>query len=234
MYKSIKAIQQCISILAMIVLITAISSIAYCTEAHPSKVDSLDFSSAKIVIPQHLSKTEHAAIQLLVDEIYKRTRIQLPVTTNWPSASTPVIAVGVASQLRNDRGSLDRSLFSSSIKGHAEGFTIKMVKGKREAPTVLILGNDKRGMLFGAGYFLRKAVMIPVRGNSDGRLLVPSSLPVATYPKIPLRGHQLGYRPKTNTNDGMTGKMWESYIRDLIVFGTNAIELMPPHTDDIP
>jgi hypothetical protein len=30
----------------------------------------------------------------------------------------------------------------------------------------------------------------------------------------------------------MDEKMWEQYIRDLIVFGTNAIELIPPITDD--
>ena len=26
--------------------------------------------------------------------------------------------------------------------------------------------------------------------------------------------------------------MWESYIRDLAVFGANAIELIPPRSDD--
>ena len=48
----------------------------------------------------------------------------------------------------------------------------------------------------------------------------------------PLRGHQLGYRPKTNSYDAWTVPMWEQYIRDLAVFGTNAIELIPPRSDD--
>jgi len=26
--------------------------------------------------------------------------------------------------------------------------------------------------------------------------------------------------------------MWEQYIRDLVIFGTNAIELIPPISDD--
>ena len=39
----------------------------------------------------------------------------------------------------------------------------------------------------------------------------------ATYP---LRGHQLGYRPKTNSYDAWTPAMWEQYVRDLVVFGT--------------
>ena len=28
--------------------------------------------------------------------------------------------------------------------------------------------------------------------------------------------------------------MWEQYIRDLAIFGTNAIELIPPRSDDAP
>jgi len=51
-------------------------------------------------------------------------------------------------------------------------------------------------------------------------------------PKVALRGHQMGYRPKVNTYDGWTLPLWEQYFRDLIVFGTNAIEMMPPRSDD--
>src|SRR2546426_11667821 len=47
-----------------------------------------------------------------------------------------------------------------------------------------------------------------------------------------LRGHQLGYRPKTNSYDAWDVTRWEQYIRDLIVFGCNAIELIPPRSDD--
>src|SRR5262249_1150919 len=49
-----------------------------------------------------------------------------------------------------------------------------------------------------------------------------------------LRGRQLGYRPKTNSYDGWTVAMWEQYIRDLAVFGCNAVELIPPRSDDAP
>jgi len=47
-----------------------------------------------------------------------------------------------------------------------------------------------------------------------------------------LRGHQLGYRPKTNSYDAWDVTRWEQYIRDLVVFGCNAIELIPPRSDD--
>ena len=48
----------------------------------------------------------------------------------------------------------------------------------------------------------------------------------------PLRGHQLGYRDKTNAYDGWDLPQWEQYIRELAIFGTNAIELIPPRSDD--
>ena len=61
---------------------------------------------------------------------------------------------------------------------------------------------------------------------------MPPGLRLSTTPRTPLRGHQLGYRPKTNSYDGWTVAMWDQYIRDLAVFGTNAIELIPPRSDD--
>jgi hypothetical protein len=60
----------------------------------------------------------------------------------------------------------------------------------------------------------------------------PGTLQIASAPAYPLRGHQLGYRPKTNSYDGWSVPVWEQYIRDLAVFGTNAIELIPPRSDD--
>ena len=47
-----------------------------------------------------------------------------------------------------------------------------------------------------------------------------------------MRGHQLGYRPKSNTYDAWSVPVFEQYIRDLAVFGSNAIELIPPRSDD--
>ena len=47
-----------------------------------------------------------------------------------------------------------------------------------------------------------------------------------------MRGHQLGYRPKSNTYDAWSVPVFEQYIRDLAVFGSNAVELIPPRSDD--
>jgi hypothetical protein len=53
-----------------------------------------DFSNAVIVVPGGLTSTQEAAVQLLVEEIKKRTIIELPVTSGWPGTGVPVIAIG--------------------------------------------------------------------------------------------------------------------------------------------
>ena len=67
---------------------------------------------------------------------------------------------------------------------------------------------------------------------TQAKITLADDFSVLTAPKYPLRGHQLGYRPKTNCYDAWDARQWEQYYRDLIVFGANAVELIPPRTDD--
>jgi hypothetical protein len=108
-----------------------------------------------------------------------------------------------------------------------EGFRLQTLT--RPAGTVVtVCGADERGVLFGVGELLRKLRM------AKGRAALPNSLDIRSAPKYKLRGHQLGYRPKTNAYDAWSVPMWDQYFRDLAVFGTNAIELIPPRSDDAP
>jgi hypothetical protein len=93
---------------------------------------------------------------------------------------------------------------------------------------VLVVGHDARGVLFGTGRLLRE-----LRMTRDS-VKLPGPLAINSAPAVAIRGHQLGYRPKVNTYDGWTLPMWEQYYRDLVVFGTYAVEIMPPRTDDRP
>ncbi len=105
--------------------------------------------------------------------------------------------------------------------GPAEGFSLRSA-----GEHVTIAGNDDRGILFGAGHLLRKLTF------ARGRTEFTSDLNIATAPKLAIRGHQLGYRPKTNAYDAWTAPMFEQYIRELAIFGANTIELIPPRSDD--
>src|SRR5438132_48194 len=65
-----------------------------------------------------------------------------------------------------------------------------------------------------------------------GAVAIGGNIDITTAPRYSLRGHQLGYRPKCNSYDAWDLPVWEQYFRDLAVFGCNAIELIPPRSDD--
>jgi len=159
----------------------------------------LDLTRARLALPPGLSKRESKAVEMLRDEVQKRTGIQLPGT---PAAGVATIAIS--------RG-----------RGPAEGYSLRVAGSQ-----VSLAANDERGMLFGVGRLMREMHM------RMGRIAIAGDLNLTTSPKYPLRGHQLGYRPKTNSYDGWPVPVWEQYIRDLAVFGTNAAELIPPRSDD--
>ena len=186
----------------------------------------LNLYEAVLVAPADLSLPERKAIEMLVDEVEKRTLARWEVVHAWPGESVAVVAIGPVSSLEVFAGDFAEQIAPSSAGERPEGYRIRILKGQRPGPTVFIIGNDARGVLFGAGHLLREMRM------RRGTVALAEGLDVDTAPKYSLRGHQLGYRPKVNTYDGWTMPMWEQYIRDLAVFGTNSIELIPPRSDD--
>jgi hypothetical protein len=179
----------------------------------------IDLGRAVVVAAKHRPIQEQKAVDLLVEEVQKRTRIRWEAAEKLPAGSRPTIILGHAGSPPN----IDLAIPLPREKG-ADGFEILVKPGP--PPLVYVIGNDARGMLFGVGRLLRELRM------SRDQVSIADSLNIATAPKYQLRGHQLGYRPKTNSYDGWSLPMWEQYIRDLVVFGTNAIELIPPRSDD--
>jgi hypothetical protein len=196
-------------------------------KAPPGSPESslVDVAEAVIVTPPVLNVQERTAVRVLVEEIEKRTAVHLPVSTEWPAETQPVIAVGPLSTATTWAAPGLKGVPSAAPPGK-EGYRLAVSAAARRAPTVLVLGTDSRGTLFGVGRLLRNLEM------SRATVRVPAGLAMVSTPQVALRGHQLGYRPKTNTYDAWDVPMWEQYIRDLAIFGTNAIELIPPRSDD--
>ncbi len=163
----------------------------------------IDLRSAVLIPVPGATKSEQKAAQMLLEEVEKRTQIRMP-QANSATAGKPAIR-----------------LLRSAPGRKAEGYRLRTTPAE-----IVIEGNDSRGVLFGAGHFLRLARM------SRQSFSIPSGMNMETAPQTGLRGHQLGFRPKTNSYDGWTLAMWEQYIRELAMFGTNAIELIPPRSDD--
>ena len=183
----------------------------------------LDLTRAVVVAPAGLSGPERKAVAMLVEEVARRTRVRWDVAPTWPEAAGPVIAIGRDAALKSLGPRLAERLGRIPAAGGPEGYRIR---AEAAGPAILVVGNDARGVLFGAGRLLRELRLTP------GRARLPDGFAVATAPRHSLRGHQLGYRPKTNSYDGWDLDQWEQYIRDLAVFGTNAVELIPPRSDD--
>ena len=185
--------------------------------AVPLAAAGLDFRNAVIVIPMGASMPERKTAAMLSEEIEKRTQLRLKVQTQ--AASGPAFVLARADQAKSVAPQL------AGAPGRAEGFAVRS-SAEGSTPLAVATGFDDRGVVFGAGYLLRHLRM------SRQLLELDAGLNVNTAPEMPVRGHQLGYRPKTNAYDAWSVPMWEQYIRELAIFGTNTIELIPPRSDD--
>ena len=192
-------------------------------ENHPAAPDMVDFSGAVIVIAKEPGKIDRKAAHVLQEEIQKRTGIEMKLATQWPDSGVPVIAVGTRAQVGEFAGPFAAEVEAAASPG-PEGFVVTAKDKPRTA--VVICGSDGRGTLYGVGRLLRKMQLRPQAA------LVPGKLDIVAVPKLPLRGDQLGYRPKVNAYDAWSPAQFDQYIRELALFGANSIEILPPRTDD--
>jgi len=182
---------------------------------------SIDFSKAIIFFPQNKNIQLQKAVQVLQEEIQKRTGILFPITEKLTAVNKQVIAIGTEEQLDKFPEAYKTTINKLSQTGK-DGYKIAL----KDDHSILIAGHDERGALFGVGRLLRMIEMRP------GKVLVPENINITSTPVSSIRGHQLGYRPKTNAYDAWSVSQFDSYIRDLAIFGANSIEIMPPRTDD--
>ena len=179
----------------------------------------MDLSRAKVIYAENAAGAEAKAVEVLVEEIFKRTGILLQRAHQASADDSALIIVGLAEGLlRDDQG-------EGSLTNGSEGYRV-IASHADGCARVTIAGADARGILYGVGYFLRNMRWYP------GELGFDRSANVERIPTYPIRGHQLGYRPKTNAYDAWSVEQYDQYIRELALFGANSIEIMPPRTDD--
>jgi hypothetical protein len=194
---------------------------ALCTQASAADVD---LSRAVVVAIPGLKGPAKTAVRVLVEEVEARSMVRWDHAEKWPADAIPVVVVGPADEVRR---LLDKQgvRLQTPVRPKPEGYQVG-VSGDEAAAIVWIAGNDDRGILFGVGRLLRELRL------GRQKVGLPADFKEESAPTTALRGHQIGYRPKTNSYDGWTVAMWEQYIRDLAVFGCNAVELIPPRSDD--
>ena len=182
----------------------------------------IDLGQAKIISLEKKDPLVLNAITVLQEEISKRSSITLTKGNKFSNKTQSAVVIGLQTGL--DKFPLEyKQLLATMPEIKAEGYKLVVVSEKN---VVLVVGYDSRGVLYGIGKLLRKLEL------SQGHILLPSDLNIASSPTYPIRGHQLGYRPKTNSYDAFSVEQFDDYIRDLAIFGANSIEIMPPRTDD--
>ncbi|QDK78600.1 hypothetical protein EXU85_08235 [Spirosoma sp. KCTC 42546] len=183
---------------------------------------SIDLSKARIATTVTDKKVLRRTVEILQQEVKKRSGIQLPVVGKLPADNQPFIGLVLEQHVAQLPANF-QTLIQAIPDSKSEGFRLVSIE---KSNAVLIVGHDARGLLYGVGRLLRKLEMKP------GKVDVAGNLSIATSPRYPIRGHQLGYRPKTNAYDAFSVAQYDQYIRELALFGANSIEIMPPRTDD--
>jgi hypothetical protein len=183
----------------------------------------VDFSKAAIWSPAPSEKRVDHYVKLLQEEVEIRTKLQWPLINAIESNEGTTIVLLYQKDLSNLASEYQNHL-SNLPSLPNEGFFVSWMP---ERQTLLVVGKDDRGLLYGIGRILRKMQW------EEGKVKLPlKAIEGGSAPKYPIRGHQLGYRPKTNSYDAFTVSRFEQYIRELAIFGANSIEIVPPRTDD--
>lgn len=183
-----------------------------------------DLNRCTVITPPSPSKRESVAADMVVDEIMRRCGISW--TQGNDSAGALKIYFGTRANWHS-LGSAVSSIAGKAAKLPAESYAIGS-GGEGAGAWIAVCGSDERGLIFGAGRMLRMLRLARRSVTADLK-----AMNLTSSPHYAVRGHQLGYRPKTNAYDALTIEMWDQYIRELAIFGTNTIELLPPISDDL-
>ena len=179
----------------------------------------LDLSKATILIsPSIKSPAKESAGSILIEEVAKRTQLQLQLSEIWNNET--VIACALSG---------DKDLFGQLVPKRQgdnlpelkkEGFRLyhEVQNGKN---ILWIIGANARGILYGIGKLLMTAE------TKDRQILVASATDIASSPEYSIRGHQFGYRMTANSWDSWTIAQFDQHIREQVLFGANSIEGIP-------
>lgn len=188
---------------------------------------SVDLSNATIVVGDgKLLQAEKIAATILSEEIQKRSGSVLATSTTSEKATGPKIFLTSKTNPPSWKSLIPADVLLEPALNEAEGYCIDVQTVQGKPPEVWIVGSDARGAMFGVGQLLRQMELL------DGKASIKSGYHKATSPNKPIRGHQIGYRPRANSWDAWTIEQFDQYFRDMVVFGANCMENIPFQDDD--
>lgn len=199
-------------------------SIMLLFSAAPGPAQVINLNKAKIISPANSQyNTIKTSIRILQEEVNKRTSINLSSTYSW--IKEPIIALATNQDLNLYGMEVPKRSGVNLPELKREGYRILCTK-RDGKDVVWIIGADERGVMFGVGKLLRTAILKKNKFSLEG------AMDFASSPIQSIRGHQLGYRNTNNSLDAWDVKKYEQYIRELVLFGTNAVETIPVDDND--
>ena len=187
-----------------------IFGVAVASAGSSAYAEPVDLTEASVIVRgSGMRQSPSAAAVVLVEEVEKRTGIRWGISKT-PVKAGPVIEIGVDGR--------------ESDLNKADSYRIETTSDPGRT-VIRIAGADKRGALFGVGHLLRKLEW------RQGAVSLATPLTVTASPEYAIRGHQIGYRAAANSYDAWTPAQYDQYIRELALFGTNAIETIPLQDD---
>lgn len=176
----------------------------------------------RVVVPEGRAGPAAQAGRMLAEELRLRHRIPTRLTTAYRHSQGAQAIVVSTRDTRSRVPVLAKLAEMLGLCRHPgpEGFTLHRVP--QPSLDLVVEGADPLGALFGVGYLLREA------RSAGAWLELPAAGPIASTPVVRVRGVQLGYRAVNNTIHTWGLDQFERYLRDLLVFGCNTVELTPP------
>ena len=184
---------------------------------------NLDLSGATVVVRGgERPAAEKAAATILTEEVARRTGLKWTVAAEWPARGTPIIALSTKAAPPAWADRIPAAALKSAALDRSEGFSIRVQQASAGEPAaIFVTGADPRGVMFGVGKLLRSLEWGP------GAAALAAEFEAEQSPRVPIRGHQLGYRARANSWDAWAPAQFDQYIRELVVFGANSIENIP-------
>jgi hypothetical protein len=209
-----------------VVAVCAVTLFVLANSSGVAHADAINLANAVIVVRTgERPAAEKIAPTILSEEILRRTGIRLPVTETWPGDAKTVIAISTKTDRPAWHDHVDAA--SETTPAWSESFSIRIIPPTQRGPQVIaVTGFDSRGAMFAVGKLLRTVAC------AEGSILLDSNFQSTEAPDRPIRGHQIGYRNTANSWDAWTFDQYEQYFRDLVTFGTNAVENIPWQEDN--
>ena len=198
-----------------------VSQISYLRREQGMNYSNTDKIS--VITSPKAGRLEKLAAKVFCEELLRKTGIEAADVTRALNGGSYIV-IATDENLKEDFPQYYKLVSGMEVPAQ-EGY--RFFVDKKDGIKIVVCGADQRGAFYGMGRALRKLSL--KKGCIEAGENVK---PISTSPKYPLRGHQLGHRSKNNTHDAWTIEQYDRYIRELAIFGANAIEILPVRTDD--